>query len=309
MFAALSDLQPAERWREVTEALSADEMSALYQKMQASPALYGDDMHRLMHTAQQVEGRAANLFTRLCAAETAIEQLQRTRNVMEPAPVRFDFEADNLRQQLDDLREALKLGEASDGYHTHNELYSFRLLYNVHAALAFDHAGWTVVRSWKHSDGKPCFDSPDWFVVHMETPAGQITNHYKRHYWRHFDGIAEAPTAPEWDGHTSEVATLRLEAAIEFLRQRLTEMSNHADLMKRAYARVCGERDKYMRRTVEWRDVAQNDTFRQNTTWLVEEIGREHIGRCEVEQCDTCSGVLGIEEKLQLLDDDEPGND
>lgn len=102
MFAALSDLQPAERWREVTEALSADEMSALYQKMQASPALYSDDMHRLMHTAQQVEGRAANLFTRLCAAETAIEQLQRTRNVMEPAPVRFDFEADNLRQQLDD---------------------------------------------------------------------------------------------------------------------------------------------------------------------------------------------------------------
>lgn len=90
----------------MTEALSADEMSALYQKMQASPALYGDDMHRLMHTAQQVEGRAANLFTRLCAAETAIEQLQRTRNVMEPAPVRFDFEAENLRQQLDGLRRA-----------------------------------------------------------------------------------------------------------------------------------------------------------------------------------------------------------
>jgi hypothetical protein len=106
VFAALSHLQPAERWRQVTEALSADEMSALYQKMQANPALYGDEVHRLMHTAQQAEGRAANLFTRLCAAETAIDHLQRTRTVMEPAPVRFDFEADNLRQQLDGLRRA-----------------------------------------------------------------------------------------------------------------------------------------------------------------------------------------------------------
>lgn len=51
------------------------------------------------------------------------------------------------------------------------------------------------------------------------------------------------------------------------------------------------------------RDVAQNDTFRSDTAWLVSEVGREHIRRCEIEQCDTCSTVLGIEEKLQLLDE------
>ena len=168
-----------------------------------------------------------------------------------------NWEADyrSAQAQLDAMNEAIRLGEMSDGYHSFNELYEYRLLYNAHTALAFDHAGWQVVRSWRHSDGKDAFDG-GWFVVHMETPAGQITNHYKREYWRHFDGIAEAPTAPEWDGHTPDVAAMRLEAAIEFLRQRFREMANRADLTKRAYARVCGERDKYMRRTAEWRSAA-----------------------------------------------------
>jgi hypothetical protein len=72
--------------------------------------------------------------------------------------------------------------------------------------------------------------------------------------------------------------------------------------LRRAYDHACEQRDKYQRRTIEWRDVAQNDTFRSDTAWLVSEVGREHIRRCEIEQCDTCSTVLGVEEKLQVLD-------
>lgn len=134
---------------------------------------------------------------------------------------RHDHLADyrSAQGQLEALREALKLGEASDGYHTHNELYTYRMLYNALAALAFKAVGWLTVKSWYHSDGKRCFDSPDWFVVHMDTPAGQITNHYKREYWRHFEGIETVARAPEWDGHSPEVAAMRLEASIEFLRQ------------------------------------------------------------------------------------------
>lgn len=123
--------------------------------------------------------------------------------------------------QLDALRDALARGEASDGHHTHNELYTYRMLYNALAALAFKAVGWRTVKSWRHSDGELCFGSPDWFVVHVESPAGQITNHYKRHYWHHFAGIEEVGRAPEWDGHSPEVAALRLEASIEFLRQAL----------------------------------------------------------------------------------------
>ena len=144
---------------------------------------------------------------------------------------------ESVKGQLDALRAALADGTASDGYHTHNELYHYRMLYNAHTALAFDHAGWNVVRSRKHSDGEACFGG-GWFVLHMETPAGQITNHYQDEHWHHFDGIAEAPTAPDWDGHTPEVAALRLEAAIEFLRRQFEQMRNHADLMKRVVARV-----------------------------------------------------------------------
>lgn len=176
--------------------------------------------------------------------------------------------------QLEVLREALALGEASDGHHTHNELYEYRLLYNALAALAFRAAGWEIVKSWRHSDGERCFGDPDWFVVHAETPAGQITNHYKRPYWRHFGGIEEVERAPEWDGHTPEVAAMRLEASIEWLRQRFDEMAKRPA-----------------------------PVGREDTAWLVREVGREHIRRCEIEQCDICSGVLGIEERVNLLDD------
>lgn len=136
--------------------------------------------------------------------------------------IRHDHLADlrSVQRQLDDLREALALGEASDGHHTHNELYEYRLLYNALAVLAFQAAGWRVVKSYRHSNGELCFgNTPEWFIVHAETPAGQITNHYRREYWHHFAGIEEVKQAPTWDGHTPEVATMRLEASIEFLRQ------------------------------------------------------------------------------------------
>lgn len=151
----------------------------------------------------------------------------------------MSLEADynSVKGQLDVLRDHLRDGTASDGYHTHNELYHYRMLYNVHTALAFDHAGWQVVRSRRHSNGEIIFGGP-WFVVHMETPAGQITNHYRAEYWRLFDGIEEVDQAPAWDLHTPIVAAQRLEAAIEFLRQQFEQMRNHADLMKRAVARV-----------------------------------------------------------------------
>jgi hypothetical protein len=71
------------------------------------------------------------------------------------------------------------------------------------------------------------------------------------------------------------------------------------DGLRRAYEHACEQRDKYMRRTAEWRDAAMNDGFRRDAEWLATEVGREHIKRCEVEQCDTCSGVLGIEERLK----------
>lgn len=114
--------------------------------------------------------------------------------------------------------------------------------------------------------------------------------------------LAEQETREE-NARLVKIAREWSETAANY-REAADELKSKLDGLQRAYDHACAQRDKYMRRTAEWRDVAQNDTFRQDTAWLVSEVGREHIRRCEVEQCDTCSTVLGIEEKLQLLEDD-----
>lgn len=101
--------------------------------------------------------------------------------------------------------------DISDGYHTFNELYEFRMLYN--AALFNVWANMSsnepmVTKSWKHSDGEPCFGG-GWFVVTAQLPTGQITNHYEAKDWDLFR-IPEVEKAPEWDGHTPQDVAKRL---------------------------------------------------------------------------------------------------
>ena len=72
-------------------------------------------------------------------------------------------------------------GDTSDGYHTFNELYDYRRVYN--AALFNEWASqgkYDVHKSWKHSDGKDCFGG-GWFIVVAELPTGQASNHYEAH--------------------------------------------------------------------------------------------------------------------------------
>lgn len=105
-------------------------------------------------------------------------------------------------------------GETSDGYHTFNELYEFRMLYNAawfnSLAFEFDEYGLgsKPVKSWRHSDGELCFGG-GWFVVSVTLPEGQITNHYEEKDWSLFM-IDEVDKAPEWDGHTSKDVISRL---------------------------------------------------------------------------------------------------
>ena len=99
-------------------------------------------------------------------------------------------------------------GEISDGYHTFNELYEFRLLYNASFANLAHQQGIPVTKSRKHSDGDPCFGG-GWFVVTIELPTGQITNHYPDKDWSLF-AVPAVETAPPWDGHTSKDVLDRL---------------------------------------------------------------------------------------------------
>lgn len=117
-------------------------------------------------------------------------------------------------------------GEISDGYHTFNELYYYRMLYN---AAFFN----TLPKEWvhkskKHYDGKECFDG-GWFIVMANLPTGQISNHYELKDWDLFQ-IPEKETADEWDGHTPQEAAERLHKylldAKELNQKSITDFSN-----------------------------------------------------------------------------------
>jgi hypothetical protein len=110
-------------------------------------------------------------------------------------------------------------GEISDGYHTFNELYEFRMLYNAEwfNELARRHNeygnGPYPVKSTRHGDGELCFGG-GWFVVSVDLPSGQVTNHYQMKDWPLFQ-IDEVEKAPEWDGHSSQDVVKRLRTDLE----------------------------------------------------------------------------------------------
>lgn len=107
------------------------------------------------------------------------------------------------------------MGEISDGYHTFNELYEFRKLYN--AALFNTWAElskYDVHKSIKHNDGELCFGG-DWFIVVAVLPCGQISNHYELKDWDLFH-IPETPIAKHpFDGHTPKDVMDRLNNLIK----------------------------------------------------------------------------------------------
>lgn len=110
-------------------------------------------------------------------------------------------------------------GATSDGSHTFDELYEFRMLYN--AALFNEWAAvglYGVHKSRRHSDGEYPFGDPAWFVVVAKLPTGQITNHYPAASWELF-AIPEQQRADSWDGHDAHDVAARLEQLLRTSRE------------------------------------------------------------------------------------------
>ena len=106
-------------------------------------------------------------------------------------------------------------GEISDGYHTFNELYLYRMLYNAAFFNLLNKEKYNVHKSKRHHTGEECFGG-GWFIVMAELPTGQISNHYELKYWNLFD-IPEREFAMAWDGHTPQQAAQRLD---DYLNKR-----------------------------------------------------------------------------------------
>lgn len=111
----------------------------------------------------------------------------------------------SIKQGDNTINSAKSIGELSDGYHTFNELYDFRREYN--AALV-NTGIWKAHKSYRHHDGELCFGG-GWFIVMIDTPFGQISNHYENEYWDEFH-CEEKEVADEWDGHTEKDVLNRL---------------------------------------------------------------------------------------------------
>jgi len=108
------------------------------------------------------------------------------------------------------LPEGVDVGAISDGYHTFNELYNFRKLFNAALFNEWHKNGkYSVHKSKRHHEGDECFGG-GWFIVSAMLPAGLISNHYKMEDWVLFD-IPETEKATfEFDGHTGNDVLLRL---------------------------------------------------------------------------------------------------
>lgn len=123
-------------------------------------------------------------------------------------------------------------GKISDTFHTFDELYDFRKMYN--AALFNEWAseyiknvnlGWMTLqeentepkydvhKSLRHFDGEECFGG-GWFIVLAMLPTGQISNHYPISDWDLFKLPVTHKAKYEYDGHTPSDVLERLKSVL-----------------------------------------------------------------------------------------------
>lgn len=132
------------------------------------------------------------------------------------------------------------IGEVSDGYHTFNQLYHQRAVLFATIVNQNKDMAW---KSYKHSDGKYCFDSDgEWFIVGIDTPEGSYTYHYEKKYWDMFD-CKELECGKEWDGHTEEdvIRLLSLEKQLKTGRWIvIDEVDEYGDKTRYHKCSECG---------------------------------------------------------------------
>ena len=163
---------------------------------------------------QKVNGAAGSaviseIFPELVEKESKDEQLRKNCIhflELQKSHHAATFEIEECIDWLEKQKEPEDKGEISDGYHTFNELYRYRMLYN---AAFFNLLPKEIVhKSKRHHDGEECFGG-GWFIVMANLPNGQISNHYELKDWDLFQ-IPEKEVADEWDGHTPQEAADRL---------------------------------------------------------------------------------------------------
>lgn len=128
------------------------------------------------------------------------------------------------QKEVDILKIHGLTGHISDGYHSFDELYDFRKVYNAalfnewashltttkeHGQALFNVPKYDVHKSLRHHDGDLCFGG-GWFIVVAVLPTGQISNHYKIDDWDLFKVPEVEKAKYKFDGHTPQDVLDRL---------------------------------------------------------------------------------------------------
>ena len=100
----------------------------------------------------------------------------------------------------------------SVGYHTFEELYEFRIVFNASLFNEWYNQGkYEVHKSLTHEDGEDCFGG-GWFIVVAILPTGQISNHYEIKDWYLFKCTATEKALYPFDGHTAQDVLNRIKS-------------------------------------------------------------------------------------------------
>lgn len=148
-------------------------------------------------------------------------------------------------------------GETSDGYHTFNELYEYRLLYNAAFFNELAKQGlYDVHKSRKHSDGCYPFGDSNWFIVMAELPTGQISNHYEMKDWDKFQ-IPEKELANKWDEHSPRDVADRLTSFTTPEKEETSNLPNNippSGNVPISKMEECKPAKSYAERIIEYRE-------------------------------------------------------
>lgn len=149
-------------------------------------------------------------MSKFCGEIMTIKHISEVSYIMEESDIAYGWTDEMFEELVEEEIKPKDMGEVSDGYHTFNELYEYRMLYNAALFNEFAKQGlYDVHKSRKHSDGEYPFGDSNWFIVMAELPTGQISNHYEMKDWDKFQ-IPEKEVANKWDGHSPRDAADRL---------------------------------------------------------------------------------------------------
>ena len=176
----------------------------------------------------------------------------------------FEQSLREVKNFIDSLQQEQDMGEVSDGYHTFNELYYYRMLYNA-AFFNLLPKEW-VHKSKRHHTGEECFGG-GWFIVMANLPTGQVSNHYELKDWDLFK-VPEKEFADEWDGHTPQEAAERIH---KYLQQEQPSLPSNLEEAAEEYEDWA---ESYSQSDFPT-SISFRQSFKAGAEWMAKQFQRE----------------------------------